>query len=238
VQIPSHALSVTSEVWELWKCGADTGALNMARDEALLETVGVSGSPVLRFYAWSEPAATFGYSQRYQQVANWTHLRPLIRRPTGGGVVPHDADWTYTLVFPPDHPWYQLPAAESYRCAHEWLRRAFALLGVQSELAPSEQKEVQGRCFIGAEKFDLLLAGVKVAGAAQRRNGLGLLIQGSVQPRSSKWNREQWEEAMMSAGPPISTPTWRSFAPQPSYQARVQALWAEKYSQASYHERR
>ena len=39
-----------------------------------------------------------------------------------------------------------------------------------------------GPCFAGYEKFDVLWHGKKIAGAAQRRNKLGLLIQGSVQP--------------------------------------------------------
>ena len=47
-----------------------------------------------RFYAWLEPAATFGYFQRFAEVERMTLLRPLLRRPTGGGLVPHAADWT------------------------------------------------------------------------------------------------------------------------------------------------
>jgi len=85
------------------KCGA---AFNMALDEALLENVSRLGKPVLRFYGWTGPAATFGYFQKISEAERATHLRPLIRRPTGGGIVPHDADWTYSAVFPPGHEWH------------------------------------------------------------------------------------------------------------------------------------
>ncbi len=94
----------------------------MALDEALLEAAARLGRPVLRFYGWTEPAATFGYFQKYAEVERATLLRPLIRRPTGGGIVPHDADWTYSLVFPPDHEWHSLKAEESYRRVHEWIQ--------------------------------------------------------------------------------------------------------------------
>ena len=81
---------------------------NMAWDEALLEAAAELGRPVLRTYAWATPAATFGYFQRHADIAAWTPLRPLIRRPTGGGLVSHAADWTYAIVVPPRHPWYSL----------------------------------------------------------------------------------------------------------------------------------
>ena len=175
-------------------------AFNMALDEALLESMPRLGRPVLRFYGWTEPAATFGYFQKYADVERATHLRPLIRRPTGGGIVPHDADWTYSLVFPPDHEWHSLKAEASYRRVHEWIQSAFTKLGVATELASHSQKSAirnsdksrardESRCpqsaigcFAGYEKFDVLWHGKKIAGAAQRRNKLGLLIQGSVQP--------------------------------------------------------
>src|SRR5213592_2161620 len=114
----------------------------MALDEALLEFASQSGKPVSRFYGWVERAASFGYSQKYGEVARATHLRPLIRRPTGGGLVPHDADWTYSLVFPRAHPWYALNALESYRRLHEWLLAGFARVGVATELSPGTAKEL------------------------------------------------------------------------------------------------
>ena len=157
----------------------------MALDEALLESMSRLGRPVLRFYGWTEPAATFGYFQKYADVERATLLRPLIRRPTGGGIVPHDADWTYSLAFPPGHEWHSLKAEASYRRVHEWIRRAFAKLerdnGTRTPLP--EIRSQSGPMFFGYEKFDLLWNGKKIAGAAQRRNKLGLLIQGSVQRR-------------------------------------------------------
>src|SRR5512139_3782603 len=86
--------------WFLLESGAGDPAGNMACDEALLERVSLEGSPALRCYGWSVPAATFGYFQRHADVSGLTPLRPLIRRPTGGGVVPHDADWTYSVAVP------------------------------------------------------------------------------------------------------------------------------------------
>jgi len=107
----------------------------MALDEALLEALPRLGRPVLRFYGWTEPAATFGYFQKFAEVERATLLRPLIRRPTGGGLVPHDADWTYSLAFPAGHEWHALRAEASYRRAHEWIQAAFARLNTPTELA-------------------------------------------------------------------------------------------------------
>jgi len=210
----------------------------MAWDEALLEAVARLGAPVLRFYGWLEPAGTFGYSQRFHQVAQWTHLRPLIRRPTGGGLVPHDADWTYSLVFPPGHFWYRLKARESYERMHEWIRSALVEVGVLTELAQRSNKELVGQCFIGAEQFDLICNGRKLAGAAQRRNRLGLLIQGSLQPTPAGVERSGWERAMCMTTPTEIPVAWQELKPDAGLLRRVGGLTHEKYSQVCYNEAR
>jgi lipoate-protein ligase A len=175
-------------------CGA---AFNMALDEALLEAANSSGTAWLRFYGWTEAAATFGYFQHYSEIERTTALRPLVRRPTGGGLVPHDADWTYSLAFPVAHAWYRLSARESYQRAHEWVAAALGVGGVKAALAPCCLRSLPGQCFVGYEQHDVLWQGRKVAGAAQRRNRLGLLIQGSVQPQPGFPQRAAWEQAMM-----------------------------------------
>jgi lipoate-protein ligase A len=205
-------------------------------DEALLDSVGRLGQPVLRFYGWTEPAASFGYFQKFAEIEQTTLLRPLVRRPTGGGLVPHDVDWTYSVVFPPGHEWYLLKAEESYRRVHEWIQAAFSQVEVATQLAPCCKKSAPGQCFVGHEKHDLLWLGRKIAGAAQRRNKLGLLIQGSVQPPPIPLARSDWEQAMIAAAEPGSS--WRTLDPDAALQARVAQLEMVKYSQGSYHQKR
>lgn len=220
--------------WLLLNSGPCAPAFNMALDEALLEAAPRRGQPVLRFYGWIEPAATFGYFQRFSEVERATMLRPLIRRPTGGGLVPHDADWTYSLAFSAEHEWHSLRAEESYRRMHEWTRAAFARLGVQTELATSCQKSAPGQCFVGHEKFDLLWHGRKIAGAAQRRTRTGWLIQGSVQPPPLDLPRANWEAAMAA----VMGGSWNDFQPDAALCNRAEELRAQKYSQTSFLKKR
>lgn len=223
--------------WLLLNSGKRDSAFNMALDEALLESMPRLLKPALRFYGWTEPAATFGYFQKYADVAAATRLRPLIRRPTGGGIVPHDADWTYSVVFPAGHEWHSLKAEESYHRIHDWLRLAFAELGIETELAPCCQKSLPGQCFIGHEKFDLLWHGKKIAGAAQRRNKLGLLIQGSVQPPVPV-SRTGWENAMQRVAETQFSASWTDFSPDASLHKLVTQLSREKFSRDGYNRKR
>jgi lipoate-protein ligase A len=224
--------------WFLLNSGAGDAADNMAVDEALLEAVARFGRPVLRFYGWTQPAATFGYFQKYSEVETTTRLRPLIRRPTGGGIVPHDVDWTYSFIVPPGHEWYSLAAIESYRRIHAWIQSAFAGLKIETGLAPCCHKpEIAGACFIGHEKFDLLWHGKKIAGAAQRRNKFGLLIQGSVQP-PVPLARKDWENAMIEVARNEFAVGWTDLAPEEKFRARVKSLVSEKFSQESFNRKR
>ena len=231
-----RVVDAVKQEWLLLDSGACAPAVNMAWDEALLENVAEWQRPILRFYGWTEPAATFGYFQKIADVELMTGLRPLIRRPTGGGLVPHKNDWTYSAAFPPGHEWYELKAEESYRRIHEWIRDAFALLRLQTELSPCCQKDIPGQCFIGAEKYDLLLGGKKIAGAAQRRNKAGLLIQGSVQPPPPKISRSQWQEAMLKVAEENWQVKWTACSS--GKPITVESLAVEKYGTDAYNRKR
>jgi lipoate-protein ligase A len=225
------------EEWLLFRSGPGAAEFNMAVDEVLLHNIHHIARPVLRFYSWSEPAASFGYFQRYGDVANVTSLRPLVRRPTGGGIVPHDCDWTYSLVFPPSHSWYVLKAIESYRRLHEWVCKAFENAGIAAELAQHPRKDVTGQCFAGAEQFDVILHEKKIAGAAQRRTRDGLLIQGSVQPPAGA-NRSAWEFAFVAWAMKHFQVRWREWWPPLDLENDVRELAHTKYSSSTYNQRR
>jgi lipoate-protein ligase A len=224
--------------WLSLQSGPGGVAFNMAMDEALLEAMARLRKPVLRFYGWMEQAASFGYFQKFSEIERATMLRPLVRRPTGGGLVPHDADWTYSLAFPTNHEWYALSAVESYRRIHAWIQAAFAELKIPAELASCCRKSEPGQCFAGYEKSDVLWQGKKIAGAAQRRNKLGLLIQGSVQPPPVALKRANWETSMKEVGMQEWKAQWAVLEPDTELQQRVDELVSQKYSLASYNEKR
>src|ERR1700751_1892034 len=76
---------------------AHSAAMNMAIDEALLEYATV---PSIRFYRWHSPALSFGYFGKFAHVAGYAGERDLVRRWTGGGIVFHGEDLTYSIVIP------------------------------------------------------------------------------------------------------------------------------------------
>ncbi len=223
---------------DVYLTGPGEPAFNMAFDEAMLLAMPRLARPILRFYGWNQPAATFGYSQKYADVEAVTLLRPLIRRPTGGGVVPHDADWTYSLAFPTNSNWYELKAEESYRQVHAWLKAAFGQFNIPTELAPCCKKELPGQCFIGHEKSDLLWHGRKIAGAAQRRTRDGLLIQGSIQPPVGSPSRDTWQlKAIENACWPDGL-SWKTAQPDALILESARELTTKKFASSAFNQKR
>jgi lipoate-protein ligase A len=147
----------------------------MAVDETLLREV---REPVLRIYEWNVPAVSLGYFQ----PAALAGARPFVRRYTGGGLVDHAHDVTYTLVLPRSHPWMELSAPESYRHVHRGVQAALAACGIASELTAEENAHASesDACFQKPVRFDIVAGASKLSGAAQRRTREGLLHQGSI----------------------------------------------------------
>ena len=150
-----------------------TAALNMAIDEAILET---ATEPTIRFYRWAHPALSFGYFGKFADVEK--EKRDLVRRWTGGGIVFHGADLTYSIVIPASDPAFSESTISIYEKTHRAIQRA---LGSRTELAKVAAPKTSESCFANAVRADVLLNGRKIAGAAQRRTRRGLLQQGSIQ---------------------------------------------------------
>ena len=157
----------------------------MALDDVMVQTAGPE--PVLRFYHWMQgPAVTFGYSQFYNSVRGQItpDKGPLCRRPTGGGIVFHGADLTFSLVFESN-----LRPAEIYARLHGAIEQALLQAQVQSvrqgavsmqTYAPATNGVANG-CFANPVQDDLLVGGQKILGGAIRRFGTRILYQGSLQ---------------------------------------------------------
>jgi lipoate-protein ligase A len=155
-----------------------SAALNMAVDEALLES---ATSPTLRFYRWRGLALSFGYFGSYVDVAAQRSDREIVRRWTGGGVVPHGDDLTYSVIIPASHPFFARSSLTIYSDLHDAIREALKASGIDATLANSVSPKVSENCFANAVRADVISQGRKIAGAAHRRSRAGLLHQGSIQ---------------------------------------------------------
>lgn len=153
-------------------------ALNMAVDEALLET---AAFPTIRFYRWEVAALSFGYFGSFAEVADQQNQREIVRRWTGGGVVPHGDDLTYSVIVPASHPFFARSSLEIYSELHEAIRKTLDANGISATLANAVAPKISGDCFANAVRADVISDGQKIAGAAHRRSRAGLLHQGSIQ---------------------------------------------------------
>jgi lipoate-protein ligase A len=152
--------------------------LNMAVDETLLQ---IAACPILRFYCWRGPALSFGYFGSYTDVAAQRDDREIVRRWTGGGVVPHGDDLTYSVIIPAKHPFFARSSLVIYSDLHEAIRGALLTNGIDATLASSASRKVSENCFANPVRADVISEGRKIAGAAHRRSRAGLLHQGSIQ---------------------------------------------------------
>jgi len=169
-----------------------SAAMNMAIDEALLEYATI---PLIRFYRWRSSALSFGYFGRFTDIARYQCERDLARRWTGGGIVFHGEDLTYSLVIPASDTAFAESSISIYEKIHQALCDALSETGwravvagvVDSDPASATVATRTGisdagySCFANPVRADVMIDGRKIAGAAQRRTRRGLLQQGSIQ---------------------------------------------------------
>jgi len=174
--------------WRVIAHRAQTGAANMAIDEALAEAVGAGQSPpTLRFYDWRPACLSLGYSQPATDV-DFDRVRArgwdIVRRLTGGRAILHTDELTYSLTIPEDDPRVAGDIVESYRRLSRGLMAGLDVLGaaVHAEKAGQDAHRFKGPvCFEVPSDYEITVAGRKLIGSAQtRRAGQAVLQHGAL----------------------------------------------------------
>lgn len=227
--------ALSPETWMLWLDGAHAPWFNMAADHVLLEHAAVFAKPVLRLYKWDRPAVSFGRSQHYPRDIQ--DGCSIVRRPTGGGVVWHEGDLTYGVVMPAGHILAQLDVPGSYRFFHEAI---LAQLDDAAFLRSEKKDSVDPRtmqCFKSPSKFDIIgLSGVKYAGAAQLRNGGGVLTQGSVRLEAAAGDWDRMKAKMLRAFECAAHARYETWSPDAGFIAQIEAKAAAQYERRVWNE--
>ncbi len=169
--------------WRWLESPAAAGAEQMAVDAALMDRARVTGEAVLRVYAWARPTLSFGRNEtvRNRFDANTLDGRgyDAVRRPTGGRVLLHHGEVTYSVTMPATD---DEPLRAAYTRINQLLGAAIARLGVAANEAPrrKELRPGQGACFAAPSAGELVVGGRKLVASAQWREAGALLQHGSI----------------------------------------------------------
>ncbi|MFO0879350.1 MAG: lipoate--protein ligase family protein [Gemmataceae bacterium] len=156
------------------------GPEQMAADDLLLDAA-TSGTASLRFYGWDTATLSLGYFQAAQPAHTSPALAslPWLRRRTGGAALVHHHELTYALALPPDMVGSFVTSGWIVR-VHQSVQAALAEYGIVADLCAAEQRLGEVLCFLHHTPGDLVLAGHKIAGSAQRKQRGALLQHGGI----------------------------------------------------------
>ena len=187
-----HNMTIHNDhIWRLIVTPPLSGAENMAIDEALLRSFDPCLSrPVLRLYGWNPPTLSLGRYQKAAEVLDMARIQAegvaVVRRVTGGGVIYHADELTYSLVCAPGQIPPTTSIKDSFRVLTGFLLAFYRALGLDvayaADAAP-EGTRLGARtafCFAGKESFDIMAGACKIGGNAQRRLKGVIFQHGSI----------------------------------------------------------
>lgn len=175
--------------WNILQPEPRTAKENMELDRALLQAAVAEEEPVVHLYQWKKKSITFGHFMNPFSFIKEEKLEmlgfDLGRRPTGGGVTFHHTDLAFSIIVPAKSRYYSMNPLDNYALINRrviWALKRFAdingtLLGEEITQVAGDSKHF---CMAKPTKYDVMVKGLKVGGAAQRRTKDGFLHQGSI----------------------------------------------------------
>ena len=174
---PHKKLITNKGAWRLIESGFQDPYTNMASDEALLDFFSEGKiPPTLRFYGWKPGGFSLGCFQDAELLLNTEKCNrgavPFVRRMTGGSIVYHGSDISYSIVCRREDLAVPRGLNESYKGLCGFLVSGFRNLGLDPQYSLSQPKrsiKSGGFCCQEEETYDITLNGRKLGGNAQRR---------------------------------------------------------------------
>ncbi len=163
-------------------------SFNMALDEVLF--VGAQAvedpQPVVRFYGFDSPAITVGRCQKLREDDAMMKCiekgADITRRITGGGIVFHENDVTFSLIAKITMHEKLASLEASYKVIHQCVYDVMKDMQCDVSFHASKKNVFVGRghCFTTPVNNDVMIGEEKIVGGAQKRNRGVLLHQGSI----------------------------------------------------------
>lgn len=161
----------------------------MEMDAKLLEGLGDQEKPILHLYEWGRESLTFGYFMKPEELLNLEEAEKRgidwARRPTGGGMVFHLWDLAFSVLIPAKSPLFSTNTLDNYNLVNRVVKDVVKeFIGGEISLTPDdasfEDPTCTHFCMARPTKYDVMLQGKKIAGAAQRKTKDGFLHQGTL----------------------------------------------------------
>lgn len=172
--------------WRLIPFGVYSPSLNMAIDEAIFQRMVENRvPPILRLYTWNPAALSIGYFQDTESLLIKRYVEkgyPLVRRPTGGLVVLHENEMSYSMVGVFARDGFPENRQVAYKKAHESIKEALSAFGFEVNLYHGKDPgKKETFCSSSQIAYDIILSGKgKIGGSAQKVASETLLQHGYI----------------------------------------------------------
>lgn len=174
-------------VFRFINSGFDNPYKNMAYDEALFTSYKRCRRPILRIYGWKPASFSLGYFQDASATFDIEKLRTdnisMVRRITGGGIIFHDNEITYSIICSDSDLGTNGRVKESYRVICSFIFNFYKKLTLKPRYAIDSALSIRRNCsfcFSSFEDYDIVIDSKKMGGNAQRRKKDVILQHGSI----------------------------------------------------------
>src|SRR5574344_141703 len=161
-------------------------------DKALFKDFSKESIAILRIYSWQN-CVTLGAGQNiddYKELQN-EYKNDISKRLTGGGVLFHGHDISYTILLNPNEI-ENRDVKETYFLLCQFLIKFYENLGLKPHFAKDDENIILSKspfCQVGFEAYDIIINDKKIGGNAQKRAKNCILQHGSI-PLFKKQNSE------------------------------------------------